>query len=369
MRPAAPLLIVGNSVRYLAQSAARHGYAVTGVDLFGDRDTRSACRALVSAANGTSGGLVDACLGLNLPADTAWLYGAGFEMEPERMQRLESLGHRLGNSPQTLMLLARPERFFPLLDELGITYPAVSYRRPDNPRGWLLKRAGSFGGLAVRCAEKGGVESGTDYFQCQVPGSVCSLTFLANGRGISALGINRLHAVDAPQGDFRFAGATTRFNPGEAPSRQMIEMAQKLAAALKLCGANSIDCVVSGDRALLLELNARPPATLELYEEALPAGGVAAHIAACNGELATPLEETAVRGYRVCYAAQDLTIGQLNWPGWCSDCPPAGTRCDAGSPLCGLHASAASGPEVERLLRERDKQIQLLIAESHQEAA
>lgn len=369
MNPGQQLLIVGNSVRYLAQSASRCGYAATGVDLFADTDTRAACRRVISAARQDAAGLADVCLAADLPTDTGWIYGAGFEADPERLQILASLGPCLGNSPQTLMLLSRPDSFFALLEDLGISYPPVSLLRPDDPRGWLLKRAGSFGGLGVQPARLACADNRTHYYQRQVPGSVCSLTFLANGSDVEVLGINRLHAVDDSQGDFRFSSVCSRFNPGAAPARQMIDMARKLTASQALRGANSIDCVLNDDQLLLLELNARPPATLELYERALPDGGVAAHIAACNGELTRPVAEAAIRGYRICYAAQELLIGQVEWPEWSSDRPPVGTRCQSGSPVCGLHATAASELEVDGLLQQREEQINLLIGLSNQEAA
>ncbi len=112
MSRARSLLIVGNSVRYLAQSASRGGYAVTGVDLFADEDTQAACHTVVKAVRQDAEGLADACLDQDITANTAWIYGAGFEAEPERLQRLESLGRCLGNNPRTLMLLSQPASFF-----------------------------------------------------------------------------------------------------------------------------------------------------------------------------------------------------------------------------------------------------------------
>lgn len=363
------LLIVGNSVRYLAQSASRGGYAVTGVDLFSDEDTQAACHTAVKTVRQDLEGLVDVCLGQDMVANTAWIYGAGFEAEPERLQQLESLGRCLGNSPRTLMLLSQPASFFPLLDDLAISYPRVSFRRPRKPCGWLRKVAGSYGGLGVRIAQTDAPDNRVHYFQRLIPGSVCSLTFLADGSEIEVLGINKLHAVNPGLGDFRFSGVYSRFNPGDGHRRQMIDMARKLTGSLHLRGANGIDCVFEGDQVLLLELNARPPATLELYEQALPEGGVVAHIAACNGTLSELSLEGQAQGYRVYYAEQDQRVGRVPWPDWCSDRPPAGTCCLKGTPVCGLHATGNSSIEVAGLLQERLEQIRSLVALSNQEAA
>lgn len=370
MQAGQPLLILGNSVRYLAQSAARHGHRVTGLDLFADRDAVAACQRMVRSGRRDAAGLVKVALDLDMPAETGWIYGAGFEAAPAQLHLLESLGPCLGNGPRTLELLSSPEQFFGLLDEQGISYPPVSFQRLQDPRGWLIKSAAGFGGLAVRDAVTGGpVDDRADYYQRRLDGQVCSLTFLANGRDLEVLGINRLHAVDGNQGDYRFSTALSGFNPGQRPAQQMVEMAGKLTRALQLRGANSIDCLLDGDQLFLLELNARPPATLELYEQALPQGGAAAHIAACRGELLSPVGDGRVRGYRICYAERELVIGQFTWPVWCSDLPATGSRCELGSPICGVHADGATAAQVERLLQERIEEIKLLIELSGQEAA
>lgn len=369
MSRAQPLLIVGNSVRYLAQSASRGGYAVTGVDLFADEDMQTACHTVVKTVRQDAKGLADVCLGQDILTNTAWIYGAGFEAEPERLQRLESRGRCLGNSPQTLMLLSQPAIFFSLLDHLSIRYPPVSSRRPHKPRGWLRKVAGSYGGLGVQHARPDTPDHRVHYYQRLISGPVCSLTFLANASEIEVLGINEVHAVNPGLGDFRFSGVYSRFNPGSEYRRQMVDMARKLTASLQLSGANGIDCVFEDGQVLLLELNARPPAALELYEQALPEGGVAAHIAACNGILSEPFLEGPARGYRVYYAEQDLRVGRVLWPDWCSDRPQTGTHCLKGAPVCGLHATGASRIEVTELLQERLEQIRSLVALSDQEAA
>ncbi|MCW8905765.1 MAG: ATP-grasp domain-containing protein [Sedimenticola sp.] len=369
MNPQQSLFIVGHSVRYLSQSASRGGYAVTGVDLFSDADTKIACRTVIDTVRQDAQGLVDACLGYEKATNMSWLFAAGFEAQPELLYQLNSRGVCLGNRPETLVFVSNPERFFQLLDMLGIRYPAVLFEQPPDPRGWLRKTAGSCGGVGVRFAGMKSPVSTEHYYQRRITGPVCSLTFLANGKNIEVLGINEIHAVDPSQGDFRFAGACTGFNPGVKPVQQMVEMARKLTVALRLRGANGIDCVIRGDQAVLLELNARPPATLELYERDLPKGGVTAHIAACHGVLDKPTRESGVRAYRILYSDRDRVVGRIRWPEWCSDRPPVGNQCKKGEPLCGVHANGRTRKEVDACLRDRYLKVRALFALSNQEAA
>jgi predicted ATP-grasp superfamily ATP-dependent carboligase len=186
---------------------------------------------------------------------------------------------------------------------------------------------------------------------------------------VQILGINQLFARAPEQGDFNYAGALSHFNPGQAVITQMQSVALKLTKALQLRGANGIDFVLADGRPQFLELNARPPATLELYEQQHHFGGVSLHIAACEGVLKRPPVNARVRGYHIFYAPHDLTIGQIDWPVWCADLPPAGSSIQQGSPVCGFHASGINGTKVLERLRNRKGQIERLITSSTREAA
>jgi len=369
MNEGRPLLIVGNSVRYLAQSAARSGYSVTGVDLFSDRDTEAVCHVACKAKQTDTAGLVAACHAVPCSDKTPWIFGAGFEAEPDQLQRLMPLGRCLGNSYLTLKLLADAETLFPLLDDLSIAYPPVQFRRPAVIDGWLIKKSGSCGGMGVHFIDAGSYSSGSAYYQRYIAGKICSMTFLANGNEVQVIGINQLFARAPEQGDFNYAGALSHFDPGQAVVTQMQSVALKLTKALQLRGANGIDFVLAEGEAQFLELNARPPATLELYEKHHQLGGVSLHIAACEGVLKRPPVNSEMQGYHIFYAAHDLTMGQIEWPVWCSDLPPAGTRIQQGSPVCGLHASGSNDIQVLERLRNRKGRIEHLIASSTREAA
>ncbi|TVT57378.1 MAG: ATP-grasp domain-containing protein [Sedimenticola thiotaurini] len=364
-----PLLIVGNSVRYLAQSAARSGYAVTGVDLFSDRDTEAVCHVAIKAEQTDPAGLVATCFEVQRSHKTPWLFGAGFEAEPDQLQQLIPLGRCLGNSYQTLKLLADAESLFSLLDDLGIAYPRVQFQRPAVTDGWLIKKSGSCGGIGVHFINSGSHSSGPHYYQRYIAGVICSITFLANGSEVQVLGINQLFARDTVRGDFNYAGSLSHFDPGQAVITQMQSVALKLTKALQLRGANGIDFVLANGRVQLLDLNARPSATLELYDQQHHLGGVSLHIAACEGVLKRSPVNSRVRGSHIFYAPQDLTIGQIDWPAWCSDLPPAGTSVQQGSPVCGLHASGINRTQVLERLRDRKGRIARFIASSSREAA
>lgn len=349
------ILLIGNSVRYLAQSGQRHGYAVHAADAFGDVDMRQASMCQRRAQRATPDALLDATKGLKHIGDMPWIYGAGFEAAPDTLLAFSrQRPGLLGNDPKVLQLLSDPARFFALLDTLDIAYPRTLLRQPpDRSDGWLFKASGRFGGLNVQLAKHGGHDVDNGYYQTFVNGRLCSLCFAADGREARPIGFSRLLARYPSAGDFRFAGAISGLQVSLVQQTRMRQVAQRLTRALSLRGVNGLDFVIDDGEPLLLELNARPPATLELYEGCLPRGGLACHLDAAGGRLPEIASTSRVSGMRMLYARRRLQVGAVDWPDWVSDRPSEGTRVECDEPLCTVHAVGTDAGAVEACLRQR----------------
>ena len=371
MRTTDSIFLVGNSVRYLAQSGRRHSYAVYAADVFGDTDTRQASTHVCRARCATPGALLAVMNGLKHTGDVPWTYGAGFETAPDELLAFtRQHPGLLGNDPKVLQLLFDPERFFALLDTLDIAYPQVSLRRsPDRPDGWLFKASGRFGGLSVQLARQRAHDIDKGYYQRFVNGRLCSLCFAADGREVRPIGFSRLLARYPAAGDFRFAGATSDAPLSMVQQVCMRQVAERLTRALSLRGVNGLDFVIDDGEPLLLELNARPPATLELYENRLPRGGLACHLDAATGRLPEVTPTSQISGMRVLYARRGLEVGSVDWPDWVSDRPSEGTRVKRDEPLCTVHAVGTDGGAVEASLRQRADLLMDAINNPAEEAA
>lgn len=356
------LTIVGVGVRALAQSAWRARLQVTGVDCFADADCRCACARLVRAEQCSADALTRAALG-TVSGNSArvprggLVVGGGLDARPDLLRRLEQSFRIFGNPPETAEFLADPPRLFATLERLRIAYPAVRHRPPADPTHWLRKNASSCGGYGVvpaAAAVEGDSAEGI-YFQQRVEGQVASAVFAANGDEAVVIGYNRLLTTLAGNRPFSYAGAVAWSGP-ERRQRELIEgWIGSLTRALGLRGVNGIDFVVpaGGSVPLLLEINARPTATLELHEQRLDGGGIRCHLDACEGRLPHPTPSHLVRGARVVYADRDLVVPDIRWPGWCSDRPAAADRVAHGSPVCTVHAAATESDTVEGMLALR----------------
>jgi uncharacterized protein len=357
------LFVLGQGVRALAQSARQAGRRVVGIDAFADLDTREACAWFVRAKDLSADALADAAMRVALPGSRPELIvGGGLDGRPDLLSRLQRVFRLRGNSPEVAQTLGDPRHLFALLDELGIAYPEVRFAQPPEPQGWLLKHAASCGGQGVGPA--GAViprpRAADTYFQRQVSGQVVSVLFVANGSDARVLGCNRLLCAPSVRTPYGYGGAIGWAGPGAERQAVVNAWARCLTRALGLRGINGIDLILGDPEGtpLLLEVNARPTATLELHEDRqLGAGGVQCHLDACTGQLPPPTSLRAIRGVRPVYAEHGLTVSNRSWPLWCSDRPPAGTHIAAGQPLCSVHALGLDGRQVQRQLAERTDAI------------
>lgn len=354
-------LVAAITGRALAASAARGGHRVAVADCFADRDTRTvagACRVVV----GRRGLRFDRRALLAAAAElapvgssTGLVYGSGFEGRVPLLRELTAGRRLFGNAPAVVAAVRDVRRFFGLLDRLSIDYPAIRHAAPRPPAGWLVKEPGGAGGAHVRRAGRGRVPAGA-YYQRLEPGTTMSALFLANGRCAHLVGFNEQWPVSARPGrPFLYGGAVGGVVlPGTVASDIRAKL-DALVVATGLVGLNGLDFLLQGERWLALEVNPRPTATMDLYDQDYARGLFDWHVRACRGELPDRLPRPrAVRAHAVVYVSGALRVpADFVFPRWCSDLPNAGARLTHGDPLCTVHAT---GPDVRRataLVRRR----------------
>lgn len=350
--PPEAFLLTSLSGRVLARAATRARRPVVGIDAFADRDTCGMAMNWVRSPLDRSGmfdtaALLDAADAACPPAACLGLvYGSGFEAQPALLRGLSRGRTVLGNPPEVLEAVADPLRFSELLAALDIPHPATRVSRPANVSGWLSKQAGACGGTHVRAACASSGDDAGRYFQQQIAGEEWSFLFLANGAGICPVGFNQALATPPEAiGSWSYAGAT-RMEAGPPEFGDAVtDAARVLTAKLGLVGLNGIDFIVTRAGWVLLELNPRPPATLELWDVSAMPCLFDLHVDACTGQLPKrlPRPEGSMT-VAVTYASARTAIhADFAWPEWCADLPWADSVIKAGAPLCTVRAE---GPDA-----------------------
>jgi predicted ATP-grasp superfamily ATP-dependent carboligase len=364
------ILIVAISGRALAQSAARTGCRVRVLDAFADRDTQALAETVCVGADGAialDGEKLFAALdALDTQGQRrAIVAGSGFERSPQTLDPLAAYGTLCANDADIVAALKDPELAAELLRALGWQVPETRCEPPADPRGWLQKEIGGAGGVHVRRAHRASAHARA-YYQREAPGRALSVTFLADAQQAWVLGFNALAFRTMGDAPFCYAGAST-CSVEAALEREVQARLDRLVRVTGLRGLNGLDFLLDGRDVCALEVNPRPTATFELYDPDYAQGLVDWHVRSFAGLLpgfpGQPAEgQRPARACAIVYAEQVVRVPcDAELPSWCRDLPAGGNAIQAGAPVLSVFAEARSEVLVQRLLQQRQQDVQLLL--------
>lgn len=372
------IAVAALSARALAQAAARDGFEVIALDVFGDADTRCAALQWRSiGAPAVEGGwhiddalLLDA-LGELAHADRAqgWIIGAGFETRVDLIEEGARRLPLLGNGAPTLRRLQHARSFFETLDAHGVAHPPVRFDGPADASGWLLKDFAGSGGWHVRRAQGLPQQTltATQHWQqerCDV--TPMSATFIANGHRACVLGCNRQLVHAMRERPFVWCGVIGPVPVSAGVVVQVNAALQAIVPAFGLRGLCSLDFLAfehGEERIEVLEINPRIPASAQLYAAA-GVRVIEAHVQACeHGVLpATRTIIDAPRGIATVFAPRELHASDAATQ-WLAtqpdvhDIPLRATRFRTDDPVCSVSAGGVDAVAVQQHLTQRTQAL------------
>ncbi|MBT7728186.1 MAG: ATP-grasp domain-containing protein [Planctomycetaceae bacterium] len=379
------LLVIGASARALAASADRLGLEVNAIDLFGDRDLRDVCSRVVQVSADAYPDDVPS-IAAGFPAGPV-VYAGGLENHIEVIEKLSRARLLLGNHPRALRLVRDPCFVREVACENGCAYPAIFFTSSKVPRDgtFLRKSTASIGGLGVLSWNGLREEPvrGREYLQQFVSGVPMSASLLVTQEGVELLGVCRqligMKWCYAKQ--FRFCGAIQLSSSlfQQQVLKQLHQFAIDLSRRAKLAGLIGIDFILprtpiqARDHSpVILEVNPRPTATMELFERRTGRSQAGTHLASLGFQL--PRESTTLQrqsnmywGKAVLFANKSLDVSssverhllkcslrmqgcELGWP-MVSDLPCSGTIIQPGHPIVSVFGCAESPRRALRVLR------------------
>ncbi len=366
------LLIAAISGRALARAAVDAGFDALVADFFADADTARlahACRklpgdiargfqwrSLAPVLESLAGQAPSPLLGL--------VYGSGFEDRPHLLTRLAERWPLLGNDAETVERIKAPEAFFATLDALSIAYPPTLMEPPAKGAGWVAKRRGGAGGSHVVPSRLQKDATGV-YYQTLVEGRAVSALFLADGSRAQVLGFSEQWTAPAPRRPWRYGGAVQPATLPETVAAEMARAVMALSAAFGLKGLASADFVLAENRPVLLEINPRPGATLDIFASAKKPL-VKLHIdAVLDGTLTRkPLVFEGATASSIVHAPKGVIVPRsMTWPSWAADLPHPGERIDKQRPICTVLARAGTEARAKRLAETRKASLLAKIQE------
>jgi predicted ATP-grasp superfamily ATP-dependent carboligase len=337
------ILLAGLTTRAIAESAVRAGCDVVTVDYFGDLDQKRLCRNVSLRELGlkySAAAIAEAAESL---AYDAVVYCGGLENHPGVVARLAADATLLGNTPETLRRVRDPGQLFPFLAARGFAVPET--RRPGEPLPssgrWLVKPVRGGGGMGIRVFE-GQPPAAGQVLQAYVEGVPASAAFVADGTRSVLLGWTE--QLRGPRG-FLYGGNVLPLDGPAAALAEARGLAEALTAEFGLRGLNGFDFVLSAGRPVLVEVNPRFCASMDLWDQAGAPPVFALHLAACGGALPGAVAAPGdVRGKAIVYAPWPVTVGQT--AGWIArgvrDVPIPDATIEEGHPICTVLAREAT---------------------------
>jgi len=346
------ILIASLTTRALAESAVRAGETIVTVDYFGDLDQARVCEthSLRERRLGYSAAAI-----LETARELAYdavVYCGGLENHPGVVAELARDRLLLGNSPETLRRVRDPIELLRYLASRGFAAPDT--RRSGDPLPatgqWLLKPARGGGGQGIR-KWAGQPPLVSQIVQELVDGVSGSASFVADGRRSVVLGWTE--QLRAP-GSFRYAGNIMPLAGGADAYQEVQAIAEALTQEYGLRGLNGFDFILRAGRSVVLEVNPRYCASMELVERATGVSVFGLHLAACRGELPARLDQARqVWGKLIVYSKRTVAVPDTTaWlePG-IRDVPHPGEVIRAGHPICTVIASGSTRKTCEDALR------------------
>jgi uncharacterized protein len=343
----------------LADLAVRDGRRVIAFDLFGDVDLRRSAGRVVTPSELGGGGLSALVRAAAMEAASGVVYGAGFENHPALVARLAERHTLLGNSPATLRAVRDPARVGAALRGARVPFPRTSVTAPrDRSRRWLRKPLRGGGGTRVHDWRGGALPPGT-FVQERIDGVACSAAAVGDGADAVVLGTSEQLIGQRAFGvrGYRWCGNVVppRLPAGERAAllAQARTICSCLAGAFALRGSFGVDLIWDGERAWTVEVNPRPPASLEAITGVDAFG---AHMQACAGKLPrVGAAHGRAAGKAVLFATDAVVVGDSER--WLErgvrDVPHPGERIAAGRPICTLVAQAATPEDALAQLEEQ----------------
>ena len=158
-----------------------------------------------------------------------------------------------------------------------------------------------------------------------VSGTAASVCCVAEGSHAMAITANEQILRGSGESAFGFSGSITPFVHHQG--REMIALAERIAAASGCRGTIGIDFVVGDDRAVAIEVNPRFQGTVDTVERACRCNLFDLHAGACSGRLpALRPEPREVAARSILFADRDMTVkadlgalkefvADIPWPG------------------------------------------------------
>ncbi len=368
-----PVLVVGQSVRHIACSAARAGLEVLAADCYRDLDLEESVSKsfLLECDPSIPGDLTRSARDLirrvldRESIDTLVLGPGVEEMRVEGVRVLNNPPEKISEVSDKLWLARWLERegfnsvpTWPLGEGTDFI-DDTEFPLMVKPR----KGAGGAENRLATCEEDLAGLKGDLIVQEMVEGTPASVSVIADGKEAVAISSNEQLIGTSWLGGsgFRYCGNISPLeSPREGPMiSEMMEIAEEIGARLQLVGSNGIDFLLTEKGPVVLEVNPRFQGSLDSVELSTGMNLFRAHQLSFDGRLPRKPKPRGFGGRAIVFAKDDIKIGTdlRGATAWVADVPRPGSFAKRGEPIASIRSFGKERGDALDLLRRRSSSI------------
>ena len=383
----ADVILVGASVRSLAETAIRHRYRPHCFDMFADHDLRRilANEHLPAPQQFSDFAQLPERI-QDLPAAWPVIWTGGLENAPGAFETLARQRPVCGPNSKLIQRLSHPDELRTLLQDTDVRLPRIAWQRDEvtalePAHSWLIKPVRSAGGIGVRrWGSESGIPAGCYLEEFQSGRAASALVCCQSGR-TTVLSTSAQISGDRRMGasDFWYCGNTGPVALPQKAMKGLTRVMDKLAT-LGFAGIAGIDFLLQEEELVLLEINPRVTAAHEIFDLTSRGSNVLDLQLGAESVESPPLDSQSNQISRlIAYVVRDSQLTpdgvrmlmkfsrsptrphDADMPCWLADIPCAGAL-TTGQPFCSIYHQWPTGCPIAQASPNRAIEMDSLVA-------
>ena len=354
------VLVVGNNVRNVVQSAFKAGYKVYALTKFVDSDLTLFSEKVYPIEDDSPSWVKKKAEDLSEGLNAKIVLASGYE-------DLEVKGEILGSDPKAIKNVLNKLRFYKTLERAGLPFPEILEKKEGK---CILKPIRGGGGEEIKVLGNSNSKGRKEGYLIQrlIEGIPCSASLMV-GKEIEVIALNEILAGwnEMNAQGFRYAGNITPFLVEEEVRKRLISLAEEVCRLFDLRGSVGVDFIIekSSMKPYILEINPRFQGSLDSIEWSTDLNLFNLHMRALEGksvrdEIKMEFRRVAIRTIYFSDKTMEIKKDVTGNPFY-ADIPMKGSIYDKDDPVVSILSSGKTRKEViEKVIGRRNLFLKLI---------
>ena len=342
------ILVIGNNVRNVVQSARKAGYKVLALTNYFDADLFLYAERVEKIKSERIG---KQATRLAEESGAYVVLTSGFE-------DLKLNAPILGSEHKAIKEVVDKLRFYKRLENAGIPFPELVSENEEDFKKIIAKPRKGGGGEEIHFLNELNKAEKSDYiYQRYIDGIPCSVSLIASENYVVPIAINKMFVgwKEMNADGFRYCGNLTPFIVDSEEKNELIKIAVETASLFDLLGSVGVDFILA-DKPYVLELNPRFQGSLDSIEWSCDTNLFKLHVKGFFGEKVEIPKFYRLAARAILFADKkvDIRCSPIGNP-FFADIPFVNQTYESKDPVVSILSADKSESEVINKIIERKK--------------